>query len=108
MLKSLRREDTYLKSYKRAITHLSLIPEEGRAEGGNREGLPHTPAPVPSTSAKQYPGMRISKSCFSKKNQAPCFVHWVKGWNDEVKVMIRAQNLIFNNTDASDLLATCS
>lgn len=52
MLKSLRREDTYLKSYKRAITHLSLIPEEGRAEGRNREGLPHTPAPAPSTSAK--------------------------------------------------------
>lgn len=73
MLKSLRREDTYLKSYERAITHLSLIPEEGRADAGNREGLPHTPAPVPSTSAKQYPGMQISKSCFRKKKSGSMF-----------------------------------
>lgn len=53
-------------------------------------------------------GCGLVKVASEKKNQAPCFVHWVKRWNGKFKGMISAQNLIFNHTDLSDLIATCT
>lgn len=82
MLKSLRREDTYLKSYKRATTHLSLIPEEGRAEGVTEKGclilLPLCLPPVQNNTL----GCGLVKVASEKKKSGSMFYSLGKkvGW----------------------------